>query len=238
VSRRRAAWVLSGLAALLTIPAHAHLGHVIGRAERYLKLDLSGNSARVVASLTLGEREGARVLAAADTDVSGDVSETERDAYLAQWGEGLRTELPVQVDGAPLALTWGEPYMEPIGPVRPAAVSVELVARFELSGGRQTIRIEDRALRREVYDRTDVACRLRDGAMLIASGIGEAPSEPTPELAYAPDLSAPVLTAIVETPARSPEVPWMAVAVAGGLALAGLVVALVVRKRKARPRNE
>lgn len=235
----RAAWLLSATclsATLLSvaIPARAHLGHEIARAERYLKLDVSGHSARLVVSLTLGEREGARALAAADTDASGEVSEAERDAYLAQWAAGLRSELPVHVDGAPLTLTWAEPYMEPIGRVRPVPVTVELVARFELEGGRQTIRIDDRVPRREVYDRTDVAFRVRDEATLIASGMGENPSEPTPDLAYAADVPAPTLTAIVETPPRAPEVPWSAIAFAAGLALAGLLVALTLRARRRR----
>lgn len=215
-------------------PAHAHLGHEIARAERYIKLDVAGRSARLVVSLTLGEREGARVLASADADASGDVSEAERDAYLTQWGAGLRTELPVHVDGAPRSLTWAEPYMEPVGPVRPVAVTVELVARFELAGGRQAIRIEDRVPRREIYDRTDVAFRVRDDARLIASGAGDAPGEPTPDLAYAPDVPAPTLTAVVETPPRPADVPWSAIAIAGGLALATLAGALALRARRRR----
>ena len=168
----RAAWFVTAtwfLSASVTIPARAHLGHEIARAERYLKLDVSGHSARIVVSLTLGQREGARVLAAADTDASGDVSEAERDAYLTQWGEGLRSELPVRVDGAPLSLVWSEPYMEP-----------------------------------------------------------------TPDLAYAPDVAAPTLTAVVETPPRSTGAPWSAMAIAGGLALAGLLVALALRTGKRR----
>ncbi len=233
----RAALFLSATVLLIAgPPAHAHLGHVIARAERYIKLDVSGHAARLVVSLSLGEREGARVLAAADTDASGDVSEAERDAYLSQWGEGLRTELPVHVDGVPLTLTWAEPYMEPIGPVRPVAVGVELIARFELAGGRQTIRIEDRVPRREIYDRTDVVFRARDEATLIASGAADTPAEPTAELAYAPDVPAPTLTAVVETPARAPRVPWTVIAIAAGLALAALVVALALRARKRQAR--
>ena len=54
---------LLGLALLLwASPASAHVGHVILRAERYLKLDVAGRDARVVVSLTLGEGEGRRVL--------------------------------------------------------------------------------------------------------------------------------------------------------------------------------
>lgn len=223
------------LAALLAFGpmAEAHLGHVIARAERYIKLDVSGRSARLVVSLTLGEREGARVLAAADRDRDGNVSEAERDAYLAEWGAGLAAELPVQVDGQARELAWSEPYMEPIGPVHPVPVTVELVARFELEGGRQTIRIEDRVARREVYDRTDVAFRTREEATLLASGAGEQPAEPTPDLAYGRELEAPVvLTAIVETPERPTS--WAPIAIGTGLALAAAAVAVALRLRRRR----
>lgn len=217
------------LASLVALPAHAHLGHEVARAERYLKLDVAGRSARLVVSLTLGAREGARLLAAADTDGSGAVSEAERDAYLAEWGAGLERELPVTVDGKRIELSWGEPYMDPIGPVRPLPVTVELVARFELDGGRQTIRLEDRVVRREIYDRTDVAFRTRDDATLIASGLGEEPlNSSSPDVFFGREQKPPVvLTAIVETPERpvSPMVPFVlaaVIAVLGGGVLLGL----------------
>jgi hypothetical protein len=223
--------------ALLWIPAHAsaHIGHEIGRAERYLKLDVEGGHARLVVSLSLGAQEGAAALRSADADGDGEVSQSESDAYLAAWSRGLASELPVSVDGERLELEWGEPYMDPIGAIRAMPVSVEMVAHFELDGGRQRIAIEDRMVRREVYDRTDVAFVARDGARLIASGADDDVREPTPELAYPSSYrrgSHVTLTAIVESPerARDPTIA-IAIAIAAGIAL-GIVIFLIVRRRK------
>lgn len=223
--------ILAGLALVVTMlvgavaarPARAHLGHEVVRAERYLKLDVSDHAGRLVVSLTLGAGEGARLLASADTDADGAVSEAERDAYLAAWGEGLRSELPVSVDGVVLELTWGEPFLDPIGAVRPTPVTVEMVARFELGGGEETVRIEDRMVRREAYDRTDVAFRVRGEAQLVRSGVGEAPSEPMEDVAYGREIApdAPVvLTAVVETPPRRGWLPWLGLGAAAFALLA------------------
>ncbi len=103
-----------GCALLLASPARAHLGHTIGRAERYLKIDVAGHEARFVVSLTLGAREGGRLLGEADTNGDGRVDEAERDAYLSQWAAGLHEELPVTLDGGPVELSFGEPFMDPI----------------------------------------------------------------------------------------------------------------------------
>lgn len=235
--------------ALVAAPARAHLGHVIQRAERYLKLDVAGHEARVVVSLTLGPAEGRRVLDAADRSGDGHVDEAERDAYLAQWGEGLATELPIQLDGEPQAVRWGEGWLDPIGPVRPQALTVEMIARVPLDGGLQTIRIEDRMAQRDVYDRTDVAFRARDGATLLASGEGEALPGRVDDLAYGGDFQAGspvVLRARVQTPRgagsarrrdgreRPPTMSWTAVAVV--VALLSLALgALGWRRARRRP---
>jgi hypothetical protein len=222
--------VLAGLVPLVAplitpLAARAHLGHDVARAERYLKLDVAGNTARVVVSLTLGPAEGARLLQAADADGDGAVSDVERDGYLAAWGRALTGELPIEVDGERQTVSWGEPYFEPVGPVRALPVTVEMVARVELTGGRQTIRVTDGMVRREVYDRTDVAFRARDQARLVASGTDASPSEPIADLAYLPGTiggEPVVLTAVVETPERPGEVSWR-------LWLSGaLVLALVI----------
>ncbi len=225
-----------GAALLLCAPAiaRAHLGHQIARAERDLKLDVAGNEARVVVSLTLGDREGARLLEAADANADGSVDGSERDLYLAQWAEGLRSELPVEVDGTEQAVTFGEPYMDPIGRVRAVPVTVELVARVPLDGGREVVRITDAMVRREVYDRTDVAFRARDGATIVASGADGEPTSLTPDLAYGPDVhagEAVVITALVETPAR-PAPLWHLVGIAAALALVALFVVALRRRRR------
>ena len=138
-----------------TSSASAHIGHVITRAERYLKLDATDVDARFVVSLTLGAAEGRSVLALADTDESGSVEEAEMTSYLASWAEGLRTELPIEVDGAPLEVSWTDGWMDPIGPVRAVPVTVEMVAHLPLSARAHRVVVRDRMVRREVFDRTD-----------------------------------------------------------------------------------
>lgn len=216
--------------------ASAHVGHVIARAERYLKLDVSGRSARVVVSLTLGPEEGRRVLEAADTNGDGEVGAAESDAYLAQWAEGLRTELPIFVDEAELHPSWGDGYFDPIGAVRDTALTVEMVAIVPLEGGEQTVSFEDRMVRREVFDRTDVAFRARDGASLIASGAEEAPTEPTEDLFYLGDFRAgePIpLTARLSIPEPPDETPYWLYAL-GALLAVSFAIVLFGRLRSAR----
>jgi hypothetical protein len=222
--------VATGLAA----PAHAHLGHVVLRAERYLKLDVAGNRARVVVSLTLGAEAGRRVLAAADADGDGEVDPAEADAYLAEWGRGLADELPVRVDAEPVRVAWGEGYFDPVGPVRAVPVTVEMIARLELDG-EQTVTIEDRMVRREAYDRTDVAFRARDGAELLASGADPSPSDVVEDLAYGASFrdGEPVtLTAVLRTPERPPAVPWGGVLAGVALLAAGVAVFERLRRRR------
>lgn len=213
------------------------MGHVILRAERYLKLDVSGREARMVVSLTLGPEEGQRVLSAADGDEDGRVTTEEANAYLAQWGQGLRDELPLSVDGEALAAPWGDGYFEPIGRVRPTPLTVEMVARFELAGGEQTVRFVDRMVRREVFERTDVAFDVRDGAELVESGIEGEARGASPDLMYGATFreGEPVpLFATLRTPARPPEpsaaIPW--VWIAGAVVALGAIGLLFMRKRR------
>ncbi|MFW5925530.1 MAG: hypothetical protein ACOC9O_00080 [Myxococcota bacterium] len=185
--------------------ARAHLGHVVVRAERYIKVEVGSDQARVVISMTMGAAEMAQVLAAADAegDRDGTVTDAEAEAYLQTWGEGLQEELPIEVDGREVAADWGEGYLTPLGPVRPAPGAVEMTARIPLDGGRYGITVRDR-MRPEVADRTDVAFRVLDGVELIASGVGESPEGVARDLAYGPRLAAAgkteALTAIVSVP--------------------------------------
>jgi len=174
---RLATALLFGAASLLLLPAiaSAHLGHVVQRAERYLKVDLQPRELRLVVSLTLGPSEMARVLDAADTDHDRDVSRAEADAYLDQWGRGLADELPVQVDGQRVSLSYRDAYFDPIGPVRAQAGTVEMVGHVELSGGEHSLELRD-GMRVATFDRTDVTFQARDGVELLASGLQGATS--------------------------------------------------------------
>lgn len=224
----------------IAAPAQAHVGHVILRAERYLKLDVAGNDARVVVSLTLGADEGRRVLDAADANGDGDVNAPEADAYLAQWALGLATELPIFVESQRVELTWADGYFEPIGTVRRTPLTIEMVAHLELEG-EQTVRVEDRMVRREVFDRTDVAFRTRDGARLLTSGVEGEADDPTTDLSYPGTFregaeSVP-LVARVWTPPIRPAPFWSRAPWWSGPALAVgllLVIGLVVRSARRR----
>jgi hypothetical protein len=231
---RRLALVLVVLASVLApTAAEAHLGHVILRAERYLKLDASESDTRLVVSLTLGPDEGARVLAAADANGDHDVSQAEADAYLAQWGEGLRTDVPIEIDGEAIDATWTEGYLEPIGPVAATPLTVEITAHLPVTQREHVIRFRDH-MRREVFDRTDVAFRAHDGAELVSCGGGEDPQGVLNDLSFTADgTDAPdVLTAHVRYPSRSASSP-LTVAVPVAIVVV-LAVGLVVWRRRRR----
>ncbi len=252
MSRRRDSKIALGLGLTLilapTTLASAHLGHEVQTAERYLKLDVADDHARVVVSLMLGPAEAARVLAVADRDAGngdGTLTEAEADAYMAGWGEGLATELPIEVDGQPVAVTWGEPYLDPTGPIAARPATVEMVARFPLGAGTHRITFRDH-MQRDSYDRTDVAFRVRDAAELLASGAEEAPEDRVPTLAFAGSRGPEVFTARVRV--RGPREdgassgsseneegaePWLWL---GALAVLGVlgIAALVGRYRRAR----
>jgi hypothetical protein len=223
------------LATALGGPARAHLGHVVLRAERYFKVDASAEETRVVVSLTLGADEGRRLLDGADLDRDGAVSQAEADAYMLQWAAGLAEELPIEVDGAPVELVWGEPFLDPIGPVRATPLTVEMVARLPTPGREHQIVLHDRMVRREVFDRTDVAFRAHDGAELLTAGAGPAAQGRETTLSYgraagpAPDA----LSARIRYPSHSePTSEWVWVA---ALLLATLVGAVGIRWARRRP---
>lgn len=213
--------------------AHAHLGHVVVRAERYLKIDLEPTQARVVVSLTLGPDETVRIQSAADTDRDGTITQAEADAYMAEWGRGLATELPFEVDGEPVALAWAEPWMAPLGTIERVPGSVEMVARVPLEPGRHVLRVRD-GMRVETFDRTDVNVTTSDSSVrLVAAGEGAEPRELTDRFAYGPQNAPEVITVIAEFPGTPPTVKWLAIGggVAFVLAAIGAWIA-VMRRRK------
>ncbi len=235
VRRARAPIVVVALGVLLApMVASAHLGHVILRAERYLKLDASDADTRLVVSLTLGADEGARVLGAADADGDHVVSQAESDAYLAQWGEGLRTDVPIEIDGAAFDATWTEGYMEPIGPVGATPLTVEITAHLPLTGRDHLVRFRDR-MRREVFDRTDVAFRAHDGAEIVTCGPGDEPTGTQNDFSFGAsvggDAPPEALSAHLHFPNHSDASPTRFALPIALLALL-LVGAAVVRRRR------
>jgi len=213
--------------------AHAHVGHVILRGERYLKLDATDDDTRLVVSLTLGPDEGRRVLEAADADADGEVTTAESEAYLAQWATGLVTEVPVTIDGAPADVTWTDGWLEPTGPVVRTPLTLELVAHLPTDGMEHVVSFRDAMVRREVYDRTDVAFRGHEGAELVVAGIGEAPVDVEEELALTGREGAEVFTARIRYPERTwigTRPPAQIGAALGGVAV--VIVAIGVARRR------
>lgn len=180
----------------------AHLGHVVQRAERYLKVDATPAGARLVVSLTMGPSEMARISNAADADQDSHVTQAEADAYMAEWGTGLRDDLPVSVDGRAVELAWGDAFFDPIGDIRSASGTVEMVALIPLEGGEQRIVVTD-GMRQDTFDRTDVAFSARDGAELVLAGVGDDPRDVATRLTYGGVTEVEILTVVVRLPTVS-----------------------------------
>jgi len=219
-------------ASLPCAPASAHLGHVVQRAERYLKLDLHPHGVRLVVSLTLGPSEMARVLSAADADRDGEVTRAEADTYLGQWGRGLAEELPLRVDGESAHLRFGDAYFDPIGSVRAVAGTVEMVGQLDVEGGDHVFEVRD-GMRVQTFDRTDVTFQAREGVELLASGLGGATSVER-RLTYGRDGPDRRLSVRARFPAAPTSQRPLALASAIGLGVAALLALTGRRRRRAR----
>lgn len=213
------------------------------RAERYVKIDASPAETRIVVTLTLGASESPRVLRAADADRDGDVSAEESAAYLRQWGDGLRVDLPVTVDGEPVEVRWADAYLDPIGQVRAIPTTVEMVGHVVVEPGRHRLTLTDK-MRAEAVDRTDVAFRVRDGVSLVASGLEPDVASRTPDLAVGaarPGDPPRRLTAVLDVPGAARGSggalrPLMAGAGVAALLAVSALGWLVLRRRRAGKR--
>lgn len=206
------------------------------RAERYVKIDAAPAETRIVVTLTLGASESPRVLGAADANRDGEVTAAESAEYLRQWGDGLRTDLPVTVDGEPAEVRWADSYLDPIGAVRPAPTTVEMVGHLVLEPGRHRLTLTDK-MRAEAVDRTDVAFRARDGVVLVASGLEPDVASRTPDLAIGaarPGDPPRRLTAVLDVPGTPRSWRWV---LGAGAAVALVLAALawLALRRKAAP---
>ncbi len=231
-----------GLGALLAalwcvaMPRHvlAHPGHLGIRADRYLKLEVQPGGVRLVVSLTLGPVAADRWLRTADTDGDDSVSEQEAAAFMKRWAEALARELPLEVDGEVRALRWQQPFMDPIGPIEGRPITVEMVGRAPLDGGRHHVLVRDKMLK-EAFDRTDVALEVRPPVRMLAAGPGEAPSERLRRFAVRQGESMASFSLVVEVPGTShaSRRRWGRYLTLGALAVLGLAVWLGLGRRRA-----
>jgi len=235
IGRRGGALAALALPLCLVAPArtHAHLGHLVLRAERYVKIDAAPGELRVVVSLMLGPSEARLALEPADTNGDGALSRAEADAYLAGWGAELEREVRVELDDE-LAegVVWRDGVLEPIGPIAAQPVTVERIAHVALPGGEHVVRVRD-AMDVARFERTDVVFQARDGATLSSAGLGAAPHDLETALSFGSDF-APVggriFTAAVVTPEEPADVRALLATVLGGAAVA-VLAGVALRKR-------
>jgi hypothetical protein len=214
--------------------AHAHLGHLVLRAERYVKIDAAPGELRVVVSLMLGPSEARSALEPADTDGDGSLSRAEADAYLAGWGAELEREVRIELDDAPAdGVVWRDGVLEPVGPIAAQPVTVERIAHVPLPGGEHVVRVRD-AMDVARFERTDVVFQARDGATLSRAGLGTSPPDLEPSLSFGSDFAPTggrVFTATVATPDEPASLWTLLAAVIGGAVLA-IVAGVGLRRRR------
>jgi hypothetical protein len=235
IGRRGGALAALALPLCLAGPSRtqAHLGHLVLRAERYVKIDAAPGEVRVVVSLMLGPSEARRALEPADTNGDGALSRAEADAYLAGWGAELEREVRIELDDAPAeGVVWRDGVLEPIGPIAAQPVTVERIAHLALPGGEHAVRVRD-AMDVARFERTDVVFQARDGATLSRAGLGAEPQDLETSLSFGSDF-APVggriFTASVVTPEEPADARALLAGVLGGAVLA-VLAAIAWRKR-------
>jgi ABC-type nickel/cobalt efflux system permease component RcnA len=98
--------VVFGLAGWLILGSTVAAAHPLGNftQNRYSRIEVRADGLHVVYVLDLAEIPSVQETQAADTDHDGTVSDQEWQAYLARRVEGLRQNLELSVDGAPVAL--------------------------------------------------------------------------------------------------------------------------------------
>ena len=95
-----------GLAGWLIFGSTVAAAHPLGNftQNRYSRIEVRADGLHVVYVLDLAEIPSVQETQAADADHDGTVSDQEWQAYLARRVEGLRQNLELSVDGAPVAL--------------------------------------------------------------------------------------------------------------------------------------
>lgn len=207
--------------------ADAHVGHVVSRAERYIKFDVRPDGLRLVVSMSYGPAQSLLAMRDGDANEDGELTQAEADGYMERWTDALAEGLVVSVNGQPQPMVFAEPYFDPLGTVRAAPGAVEAVAMLQLSPGSYTVEVEDRMATRNV-DRTDVVFRAATGGELLGGGRDEALPEPS-AVAYGPSNDPIRLVCEMHVPG----VPLWAYGVAGSILCLLLLGLWIWLRRKA-----
>ena len=115
--------------------SHAHVAPSVDTNNRYIKISAMPDRIRMVYTVYIGEIPGAQARRRMDTDRDGILSHAEASAYGTDTAEAVAQALSIELDGAPVAITWTE--MD-VGLGTPAtdsgAFSVDLVAWLCIDG--------------------------------------------------------------------------------------------------------
>jgi hypothetical protein len=114
-----------------------------------------------------------------------------------------------------------------------------MVAHLALDGREHELYVED-GMRRDPYERTDVAFRGREGAELVSCRVGEqsAPDTCARGASYGPGAGAPAgFGARIAYPTRTESWLFVAAMVSGAMALVSTLLALAWRRRKRKART-
>lgn len=107
---------------------HAHIGPSTRENNRYLKLTLYGNRARLLYTVYLGQQPGRQARLRMDADGNGAIDEAEARAFGRELGATVAANLELRVDGAPVAARWATTDVGlGVAAVDAGAFSVDLV---------------------------------------------------------------------------------------------------------------
>jgi hypothetical protein len=181
----------------------------------------------------------------ADTSGDGAISEEERRAEANAFLKAITVGTRILVDGEPVDVEWGEPFVGPAEVVRPGPLAFEAVATYSIPPGEHRLTIEEHAEFEGIY-RTVLTAAPARGSEIEIRGIGRGteatdlerrlvfldlptPGDPPPRTA----TLRVVMPGVVESEGAGTSRGLWPLAVAGGLIAIIAIIVTLARRRKA-----
>jgi len=159
-----------------TKEALAHPDHGPTMGERYLRLEVDEDRARLVYGLTYTARFGRNVRAARDQNSDGRIDEGEHSAIAREHARSIGAGVEARVDGQVQTISWAETYVGPVdGPITATPLAIESSGTIALDSEATHLSIHDGAEFEGVY-RTSAEIEAVRGVELTAAGRGLEPS--------------------------------------------------------------
>lgn len=183
----------------------AHPNHGPAWGERYLKLEISSEGARVVYGLTFSARYGIKVRRMADEDRDGVITTSESEHFGARFIEGLERDVRFDVDESRRHLSFSSPFVAGLeSPRGRGPVALESAAKLSLNPGSRRFVLTDASEFEGIY-RTTAKLVVSDDVKMIRCGRGPRPARKELRLVFLdlPEEGAPpprIITAEVELP--------------------------------------